>query len=268
MEHENSVRISSDEVYKRLSQRPSSEEVLQEHADLRILSIEDNRVIFLKLDAVAKILSPEATIRYVKGYYFFPRIQDHFMLPDGRVFEGAVQEECEVTIVNFLKNLRWELSENEESALRILAQQYKIHLMPKAECIPFVLEILTRHIADSTVFRSQLWGYKVVAIPPSCCEEVESPTIVIYPLLGKDNAQSVLDEIRTLFDRYDELGEENEETLPFNRKISNLVYYAQGDRTFKRKCLTAARLSDERKITKVFNIDLVHFSGKSQELAI
>lgn len=112
--------------------------------------------------------------------------------------------------------------------------EYKIHLMPQGEMHEpgGVLSELYRQLYDPTsTLACYVDGIKVSLTfnDQQLSREKDSkynmPKIVIYPRIGKRYAQLVLDEIYRLFGEISGM-----DVIPrFNRRITSLIYYAQGN---------------------------------------
>lgn len=167
-----------------------------------------------------------------------------------------------------LRTAGFTISSEEDSFVaykKALASCYKIHLMPRVENFEDVLVALFNEFIENENFRSLIRNFKVNKKAAEFIQnyyeddrrglnfeisEIEDdvfleqanidfikehkgsgkrdlnlPSIVIYPALGKENAQIVLDRIIELFQCYDGLDID----LPFNKKITSLIYYSQGN---------------------------------------
>lgn len=122
-----------------------------------------------------------------------------------------------------------------------LVGNYKIHLMPQTD--EQALDMVNQIIAatnDDIKLQNSIAGIKL----PASYEKVKKlqskespgkpevmPVIVIYPATGQDNAQYVLDKIYQLFKDAPGL----DQTPRFNEKVTDLIYYAQGDGDYKKE---------------------------------
>lgn len=122
--------------------------------------------------------------------------------------------------------------------------QYKIHLMPKtSEDLMIILEKLLEEVKNNNNFAKKIYSIKYKTRIPFLLgtEKLKEdwsnrkgmqnilPFIVIYPATGKTKAQKALNHIYELFK-----GMEGLDLTPrFNKKITNLIYYGQGDADFK-----------------------------------
>lgn len=119
--------------------------------------------------------------------------------------------------------------------LELLAQQYKIHLQPLDQDIENCLAELGRFYQDEQS-RDLTCSFKVSVNPDNKATEPDqyglySPTIVIYPYNGRQNAQALLKRVASHFGQFKEWG--SGLTPGFNLALSKLVYFAQSDRNFK-----------------------------------
>jgi ankyrin repeat protein len=114
--------------------------------------------------------------------------------------------------------------------------RYKIHLMPKNESdLMAIIENLLNELKDNSDLQNSLHDFKFHPIDFSVSkEDIKKqllskegtlPIIVIYPGIGKNNAQFVLDTIYKLFGHLEGL----DITPRYNKKVTSLIYYAQGD---------------------------------------
>ena len=126
-----------------------------------------------------------------------------------------------------------------------LAGNYKIHLMPKGILDVYtILQRLIKELNSNKKFGQSVNQFKIVTpmpfgIPDHLIEEYlrgrtsrgrassgRMPSlVVIYPSYGKENAQFVLDTIYSLFKDLSGL-----DIAPsYNRKVTSLIYFAQGN---------------------------------------
>lgn len=203
---------------------------------------------------------PNAACTIQWGYYYFSSVK----------FKGNRAIDCPNNKYNgqnldaVLTKVTRDFVENtntEESIQcgRILASEYKIHLMPKSQyVIPVLAALLGVFVKDESLCQL-IYRIKVQISPNQAAEGEIMPRIVIYPALGKDNAQKVLDKILEIFSEY-ELDKIGLDLLPrYNTKINNLVYYSQSGGDVKKGLSTADQqlfLTESR----------VHFSWGEQRL--
>lgn len=120
-----------------------------------------------------------------------------------------------------------------EADKKLAVQNYKIHLMPKTEDMPLILVRLLEEIKKNASFASSLDTFK---IKTAFEKQVDSqgnvmPLVVIYPKSGKQNAQVALNTLYNLFKDVHGL----DKVPRYNQKITDLIYYAQGDADYKNK---------------------------------
>jgi len=103
---------------------------------------------------------------------------------------------------------------------------YKIHLMPYKHQIPEILYLLSKEIKNNERLRNSIEGFKFNITWPDLYSKdaANLPTIVIYPILGKSNAQYVLNSIYILFKEFPGLNIKPR----WNEKVTDLIYWAQG----------------------------------------
>jgi hypothetical protein len=121
-----------------------------------------------------------------------------------------------------------------------LADQYKIHLMPKSgDDLMLIIENLLHELKTNNKLQDAIQKIKFMPIDFSGFQEdikkiltkggEVRPIIVIYPADGKDNAQFVLDRVYNMFGDMEGL----DITPRYNQKITPLIYYAQSHGDFK-----------------------------------
>ncbi len=138
-----------------------------------------------------------------------------------------------------------------EEVKNILANAYKIHLMPKQEDFNEIVSMFLSELEKNTKLQEVFYNFKILANPvfikhfSSQLPEKIAPTIVLYPALGKENAQQVLDIVANLYGK-----KEGSAIIPrFNKQITSLIYYAQGE-------------GDDKKVLKLrhyYEPDFVHY---------
>lgn len=111
-----------------------------------------------------------------------------------------------------------------------LAGVYKIHLMPFDEDIVPIMTALLRCLARDVKLQHAVSYFKVRAHTDQIMlGDSYLPIVVIYPHAQKNAAQYVLNSLYALFK--DTKGQDI--TPRFNKRITSLLYYAQGDGEFK-----------------------------------
>ena len=121
-----------------------------------------------------------------------------------------------------------------------LVQNYKIHLMPKDACsFMVIIEQFLKELKNNSTLQNAVNGFKFKFVDFATIREKItdnlrndipiSPIMVIYPGKTKENAQMVLNTVYRLFGSIEGL-----DVIPRgNKKITSLIYYAQGDWDFK-----------------------------------
>ncbi|MGB8467979.1 MAG: hypothetical protein WCE21_03155 [Candidatus Babeliales bacterium] len=120
-----------------------------------------------------------------------------------------------------------------------LAGEYKIHLMPKIEDIPTIVDKLIMMLKESAEWRSLIYKFKVIPLSRIKADKGAYfkkktgevfPSIVIYPTSGKVHAQELLNKIFVLFAALEGVNV----TPRYNAKVTSLIYIAQGDGDHKK----------------------------------
>ena len=110
---------------------------------------------------------------------------------------------------------------------------YKIHLQPLQEYQLFVLERLFLMMRESKTFRYNIDMIKAILSYETVLDLNKIPSIVIYPLWGKEIAKFILKVVYELFkDCSDQIGLNI--TPRYNHKINNLIYIAGYDGSTKK----------------------------------
>ncbi|TSC57884.1 MAG: hypothetical protein Greene041619_889 [Candidatus Peregrinibacteria bacterium Greene0416_19] len=205
---------------------------------------------------------PRSGFEYSGGYIFLP-------------VNNALLKNSEKTFDPKKKEMKYKVLEKAicpeqlQAAKEVLAQEYKIHLMPQGEYVLSilneVLEILQRD--KKLLGRIQLIKIRGLAtmehrFPTEEFSETEAdwPTIVIYPQAGKDAAQFVLAKLYEHLQPYAVLGEKR--TLRYNRRITDLLYYAQGDASMKYQYIQMQKqIGKDPQQNDWYDPDFVHFKG-------
>ncbi len=110
-----------------------------------------------------------------------------------------------------------------------LADEYKIHLMPKPENISVVIELLLEALETNQKLKDAILTFKVSRHADIRSEHGRIvPVIVIYPRFTKAYAQQALTGLLSSFKSHFDLG--CGQCPRFNADLGNpLIYYAQGD---------------------------------------
>lgn len=109
-----------------------------------------------------------------------------------------------------------------------LTKQYKIHLMPIGDLTPIIIRLL-RALKDDPELQKLINSFKVMVDPDYIVKGIIYPRVVIYPSMGKENAQKALNKIYALFKHTKGLNQKPR----FNAKVTDLIWIAQGDSIFK-----------------------------------
>ena len=192
--------------------------------------------------------------RYVTGYHFFRGFAEKDPVIH-KEMKGAWRllqhREYFPTRADYLQEF--------ENKKELLALEYKIHLMPKSEYTPFVFGKILEMLRDDLEFRAIISNFKVANDDKK--ERAQTmPVIVIYPAYGKEAAQLALDKIYKVLSAYADLGTG---AVPrYNRKITDLIFYAQSGGDYKNDYLEASvKDGADWKEEGIFERSLVHFIG-------
>ena len=119
--------------------------------------------------------------------------------------------------------------------LRIIAGNYKIHLMPHRKFTTAMVIKLLKAIQQDPALGKSIYAFKVryksatehTLQVKGLPQRERLPRIVIYPNETKEDAQKVLDKITALFK--DDVPKGIGYTPRWNQKVNDLIYFAQGD---------------------------------------
>lgn len=129
------------------------------------------------------------------------------------------------------------MPKNAEDFMKILEQFFKA-----LEANPLLQEIIASFkVKDNLDFQESSQALKDALIAKYEIDKVP-PIIVIYPTIGKENAQFALDSIYALFKNVEGL----DLTPRFNEKITNLIYYAQGNANEKMDTLGEKYFTEDK----------------------
>lgn len=150
------------------------------------------------------------------------------------------------------------LSEDQKNSL---AQNYKIHLMPKPEDVPAVfIRLLDEIVKKDSELASLLSDFKIKFdlqdLKDSHNETL--PIMVLYPRSGKENSQKLLNIIYSLFKDVQGLNV----TPRYNQKVTDLIYFAQGnadDKNVIKIIITNKRKPDWVEFDYFEHPDMVYF---------
>ena len=131
-----------------------------------------------------------------------------------------------------------------EKNKKILANLYKIHLMPKDKNGEALVKKLLQTFAQEEGLRKKISDMKVYLRFNKTMEQYKQaqkkkkpfntmvfPRVVVYPAEGKENAQELLNELYKILptSEFPGLGIRPR----FNAKVNDLIYIAQGDADYK-----------------------------------
>ena len=188
-----------------------------------------------------------------RGYFFFPEINQRIV--DGEDYRDASKEAGQAKYFQFPEHFRKE----RQRAIKVLAQEYKIHLMPKPEYVPFILNKLFEAMEGDEELKDSVAQLKVINDDKKIRDEI-MPSIVIYAQLGKEYAQTVLDKLSQYLEGCEALGAD--QTPRFNQKVNGLIYYAQSGGDWKNEYAMAMRaMPDDMCDEAIFEPDMIHFKG-------
>lgn len=200
----------------------------------------------------------KSRVLFAGGYFFMPPFNNRVIKIDG---EDKDFNDEYYRLENEIVDSIYPQHNSPETmkAKNIMATEYKIHLMPKPEFTLSVIEKLLAAIKDDAELRQCVSGFKVINDEEKQRDEV-MPTIVLYAQLGKENAQKALNKIYGLFHQYAHIGKD--ETPRYNKKIDELIYYANGGGDLKKRYSTGLkRLKKDIESQDIFDSDFVHFKG-------
>lgn len=193
-----------------------------------------------------------------RGYFFLPALNERLVNNGGTVEDFRVAAEKLSQPMYFIRPEAFSPGIAERAA-EALAQEYKIHLMPKSEYTPFVVEQLLKAMKTDPELRSSISQIKVINDDKKERDEV-MPSIVIYTQLGKEQAQRALDRVYAHLEPYANLGDNR--TPRYNQKVNDLIYYAQSGGDWKNDYLNQlTALGKTPADNTVFEPDLIHFKG-------
>jgi len=184
-------------------------------------------------------------------------------LPGSEFHDKGLESKTSKGKVYYLlqKNLLGNDPAKKEIALSILKQEFKIHLMPKAEYVPAVSSKIFEIMAEETS-KEYLSGIKIKLDPDpkrfdggASSHEENLGIFVLYPLLGRRTAERMLQRLIDAFSEEDHAEIGLGITPRFNLCVSNLIYYAQGAGDLKETLTKQQRT--------IFNEDLTLFKDEN-----
>jgi hypothetical protein len=194
---------------------------------------------------------------FYDGIYVNNRLEDKYLsslsnaynnLPIGTIWDYWIVNQSHITQPEFVKLIRFYAvakfyspmhSSIESSEVYVgianpdyLTKQndlnlYKIHLMPKEDSLETFWPNLLETVLNDAVLSKKIDILKILPFEDSNLNG--APRIVLYVSGGKENAQNVLDKI---YDYYKN-APGNDLIPEFNEKVTDLIYFTQGDRTAK-----------------------------------
>jgi len=202
---------------------------------------------------------------YPGGGYWFLFVDDPNASSEYKLLINAMHEDY-LSAEKFLmdhyipfktKNPRANHTNIKQQAQEMI-KTYKIHLMPKTSNRNEIITELIREIHNDKEFAKAIRGIKIRAIeqytyPRDDHQEI-TPIIVIYAHDGKSGAQKILDKVYDLFKGLEGLNQ----TPSYNKKVTSLIYYAQGNRDDKKEILRNENL--KKWINDIYEEDLVHYN--------
>jgi len=207
-----------------------------------------------ELDTIIRQFDSKGFVKLILGYYFF--VSERFQLIQEidsakSPFNG---QRFDIVLRDGSKDLD-KLSETEKDELvKVAAREFKIHLMPKPQYMLPIIRMIFDLLKKNPALVTLIHLMKIISLPGvKDKHKLELPSIVIYPILGRENAKLVLDAFRKFFSSYDvkQLGEDRQPR--YNTRVNELIYYSNGGGDFKNK-LTV----DDR--TKFLTATKVHFA--------
>ncbi|GEM_PF-5800300 len=215
-------------------------EIINQDQSLARLNIKNPESLNKTLLGALETLKQHSEISYYfrSGYFFIDVISDEHNR-DKKEFTNNNEIDVEnFSAKDYLKNFVYGHHDDDSAFRREYAQNmvknYKIHLMPTKEAIFYTLEKLISALHNNTELADSVKIIKIHALNDHLDHKGNLlPTIVVYPRAGKEHAQKVLNILYALFKDVEGLNK----TPRFNRKITSLIYYAQGDSDYKIKAL-------------------------------
>lgn len=200
---------------------------------------EGNSIIFEYVQSALNALedkNAKLNVRESDGYCYIENRKEEkaFFRGSGGIY--SLREYIEVSCYNHLHD-------NKDGALtdlrKELAENYKIHLMPKTK---EWLKTIIYQLLINTVIRENIELFKVLSPYGSFDDFWQHSAyylqkndeeyrrgipaiVVIYPAQGREKAQKTLEVIYSLFGTMPGVGLDPR----FNEKVTDAIYYAQGD---------------------------------------
>lgn len=190
---------------------------------------------------------------YYEGGYFWLPFPNPYSTEEA-VFNTEARKIVD-TMTHLFPNIQPEVL---DSAKKLLGQEYKIHLMPKNNYILFVIEKILEIAKQDPQLAEKISFMKVIDMPAQGNEVF--PTIVLYPKLGKDSAQSIL---QNLYEQLHPMAAIGDGRTPrYNQKIDDLLFYAQGASGLKKRYKRGLEeLGKDPTQNDLYEPDFIHFKG-------
>lgn len=164
-----------------------------------------------------------------EGWFLFPQRFERFNTKEA-------EQQFDETRKRVLKRaFAGERFEEGDPDVLLLAQEYKIHLMPQEPYIPFAVETILSGMETSQPLHDYVAQFKVMSERSDFRHEVV-PTMVVYPVLGAAKAQEVLNALKAAF--ADSFTQIHSKKIPrFSIPVNGLISWSEGDSTFKKTYL-------------------------------
>ena len=168
------------------------------------VATDDTRIELLRR-TVHRRLHHQASIHQWRGnlYVTIPGMQGHNEFSRKkrpRSLEKETYEEVEI-VERVRFNPQPELEEDQE--INTLALEYRIQVMPKAEFVPPLTEVLCDSIREDATLQEALVGIKIKINPNPKEHERVHPVIELIPRFGRPYGQTVLTKIHDILREYD-----------------------------------------------------------------
>lgn len=171
---------------------------------------------------------------YDQGYFYFEQPRDNAYMQtilkgvrkDYRLKDLVRLEEKLEELEQTSKNteLIKKMQAKRQELLEGLPKEYKIHLMPTGEATAVIVKLLQALKVDAEL-QSLIAAFKVIAVDTFTKGDKVSARIVIYPAIGKENAQKALNKLYAVFKNVRGLDMKPR----YNAKVTDLIWIAQGD---------------------------------------
>ncbi len=213
------------------------------------------------LNNVAKIFDANANIVISRGFLFIK--SKKFLGNDTIQHPGKYYK---MDFINVMHELHQDLCSKDiiraSVAKSILIEEYKIHIRVKAEHVVFITNELLKYFSQHQQALTLINSLKV-GVNNLFSKDIKNnyfPHIVIYPSLGKENAELLLNYVNDCMLKLNmDLAELSDNLTPrFSYKINPILSYAQYSGDFK-LTLTEEQTKD------LFTEDMTHFKSNTDE---